>query len=386
MQKYGRTTELTSGQVQELNVTIEVCYELIFTICTKSAHFVDQIGIGPGSFSAGGDSGSLIVAKGSNDPVALLFAGGSNRTFANPIGLVLSRFGVGIDAGAPAQPSAPSAPVGLSVLGVDGAAQLAWSAPASDGGSPVTGYRLYRGTSPGTEQLLASVGPSGSYADAGLTNGVTYYYKLSALNAVGEGPLSAEAAATPLAQAPLDSFDRPDENPLSDAGRWTNGIKTSELGLKVGAGLLACGITSTATAWRNTQQYGPDAQASVTLSVLPAAGNAVRLYLRLQTPGTSGIDGYMLLYQQGSGSDTVSLTRLDNGTITVLKSFSLHAAAGDQLLLRTLGNRLEAWQQTSGNWQRLGDTTDNTYKTSGYTGVGLRGTTGRLDNFSAKTG
>ena len=58
---------------------------------------------GPGSFSTGGDSGSLIVtrARGSNDrkPVALLFAGSANTTIANPIDLVLERFGVSIDGG-----------------------------------------------------------------------------------------------------------------------------------------------------------------------------------------------------------------------------------------------------------------------------------------------
>ena len=60
--------------------------------------------ITPGGFSAGGDSGSLIVAKGqgrnkANDrkPVGLLFAGSSFATIANPIDAVLAAFGVTID-------------------------------------------------------------------------------------------------------------------------------------------------------------------------------------------------------------------------------------------------------------------------------------------------
>ena len=63
-----------------------------------------QIIITPGTFSAGGDSGSLIVedAKGKNasdrnKPVGLLFAGSPFFTVANPIGSVLERFGVTID-------------------------------------------------------------------------------------------------------------------------------------------------------------------------------------------------------------------------------------------------------------------------------------------------
>ncbi|MGD2218382.1 MAG: CARDB domain-containing protein [Gemmatimonadales bacterium] len=98
VQKYGRTTKLTQGTVTEVNVFVEVCYEAIFNFCIKSAYFYDQLGISPGTFSGGGDSGSLIVTDDAQkNPVGLLFAGGSERTFANRIDLVLKEFGVSID-------------------------------------------------------------------------------------------------------------------------------------------------------------------------------------------------------------------------------------------------------------------------------------------------
>jgi hypothetical protein len=98
VQKYGRTTRLTQGSVSDLNVTINVCYEAIFIFCVKQARFVNQIGITPGTFSGGGDSGSLIVTADANlNPVGLLFAGGETHTFANPIDPILSYFGVTID-------------------------------------------------------------------------------------------------------------------------------------------------------------------------------------------------------------------------------------------------------------------------------------------------
>jgi hypothetical protein len=100
VKKYGRTTGLTQGTVSELNVTVDVCYETLgFFRCKKLARFVEQIGIAPGTFSAGGDSGSLIVTKEGNNPVGLLFAGSSTRTIANPIGIVLTRFQVTVDGG-----------------------------------------------------------------------------------------------------------------------------------------------------------------------------------------------------------------------------------------------------------------------------------------------
>ena len=92
--KYGRTTGQTKGRISGINATVNVGYD------TGVARFVNQIVILGGGFSAGGDSGSLIVVeKGGNKgkPVGLLFAGSVNATIANPIGAVLTAFGVTID-------------------------------------------------------------------------------------------------------------------------------------------------------------------------------------------------------------------------------------------------------------------------------------------------
>jgi len=94
--KYGRTTGQTKGRVYAINVTVDVGYD------SGVARFENQIVITPGTFSAGGDSGSLIVvdSKRTSDhhkPVGLLFAGSSRYTIANPIGPVLDAFEVTID-------------------------------------------------------------------------------------------------------------------------------------------------------------------------------------------------------------------------------------------------------------------------------------------------
>jgi hypothetical protein len=91
VQKHGRTTGLTAGQVYAVNATVNVGYD------SGTARFINQIIITPGTFSAGGDSGSLIVTQSGNNPVGLLFAGSSSVTIANPIDLVLTRFGVTVD-------------------------------------------------------------------------------------------------------------------------------------------------------------------------------------------------------------------------------------------------------------------------------------------------
>jgi hypothetical protein len=92
--KYGRTTGFTSAGVDAIGATVNVAYD------NGTARFINQIIIKPGTFSAGGDSGSLIVADGGTDdrrPVGLLFAGSNAITIANPIAPVLARFGATID-------------------------------------------------------------------------------------------------------------------------------------------------------------------------------------------------------------------------------------------------------------------------------------------------
>lgn len=93
VRKRGRTTGHTVGIIRDVGADITVSYGPM-----GDAFFLDQIAItgAGGNFSAGGDSGSLIVDAASRRPVGLLFAGGTGVTFANPIALVLERFGVQI--------------------------------------------------------------------------------------------------------------------------------------------------------------------------------------------------------------------------------------------------------------------------------------------------
>jgi hypothetical protein len=95
VQKYGRTTGLTTGLVYAVNYTGPIGYD------SGTAYFEDQILILSltSPFSKAGDSGSLVVTVGGRNPVGLLFAGDTSGTWtiANPIGIVLEMFGVTID-------------------------------------------------------------------------------------------------------------------------------------------------------------------------------------------------------------------------------------------------------------------------------------------------
>jgi hypothetical protein len=92
--KTGRTTQLTSGQITAVGVTVNVNYG-----AGRVGRFVNQMSIrsASGDFSQGGDSGSLIWTwDARRAPVGLLFAGGGGTTFANPISAVLNALDVNL--------------------------------------------------------------------------------------------------------------------------------------------------------------------------------------------------------------------------------------------------------------------------------------------------
>ena len=74
---------------------------------------------------------------------------------------------------------------------------LSWNVPASDGGSAITNYKVYRGTTSGAYTSSGLVGSAAtSFTVTGLTNGTTYYFAVAAINSVGEGSKSSEISKT----------------------------------------------------------------------------------------------------------------------------------------------------------------------------------------------
>lgn len=94
----------------------------------------------------------------------------------------------------------PGAPTGVTGAPLDHAVALSWTAPASDGGSPITGYRItpYIGTTAQAPVLTGSA--STSFTVAGLTDGTSYTFTVAAVNAAGNGPDS--AASGPITPQP----------------------------------------------------------------------------------------------------------------------------------------------------------------------------------------
>jgi parallel beta-helix repeat protein len=96
-----------------------------------------------------------------------------------------------------ATPGVPTEPKAIAAKAGDSHIYLSWNPPDSEGGFPITNYLIYRGISPGEETFLTEIGKILYYNDTDVTNGIKYYYKVSARNEIGEGSLSQEVSATP---------------------------------------------------------------------------------------------------------------------------------------------------------------------------------------------
>ncbi len=155
---------------------------------------------GDGWYGGGGGGGtrsSIIGSPGgctdaSGNPIAKTIGGGGGggSSYADPsaTGVVFqvaanatSGGSASIDA---TQPTAPPAPASAAAVGAATSATVSWTAPASDGGSPITGYRVT--VIPGGAVL--DLGASArSTSVPGLFPGVNYSFEITAVNAVGVG-------------------------------------------------------------------------------------------------------------------------------------------------------------------------------------------------------
>jgi PKD repeat protein len=102
----------------------------------------------------------------------------------------------------PVEPTVPKTPY-LDGIRYSAKAILTWNAP-DNGGSDLTAYRILRGTSPGSETQIATVGGDKTqYEDASIDSSVDkYYYEVVAVNGLGDSPASNEVGLSVSADPP----------------------------------------------------------------------------------------------------------------------------------------------------------------------------------------
>jgi outer membrane protein OmpA-like peptidoglycan-associated protein len=84
----------------------------------------------------------------------------------------------------------PGAPTITAATSGNGQVRLSWNAPASDGGSTITGYDAYEKT-----RIVCAATSTHDCIVRGLTNGTSYRFTVEAVNARGNSPASSPSAA-----------------------------------------------------------------------------------------------------------------------------------------------------------------------------------------------
>ena len=277
-------------------------------------------------------------------------------------------------------PTAPSAPQNLQATGGNAQGSLSWSAPGNNGGSSITNYKIYRGTSSGSEALLTQIGNVTSYTDTGLTNGQTYYYKVTAVNSIGESPQSNEASAIPSAPPPpaqvtvsVKSVDL-SGNPIT--GLWT--VIRTPSGTTVSSGFTPVSFTVTSgnsyvvhvgNYQSDVFNHWNDGSTSSYYTITPTQNVILTAYYSTgTTPPPSTVPSAPQNLQASAGNTQVSLSwsaPSSNGG-SAITNYKIYrgTSSGTETLLTTVGNVLSYTDGTVTNGQAY------FYKVSAVNSVG----------------
>jgi len=252
----------------------------------------------------------------------------------------------------------PGAPTGVAATAGDGQATVTFTAPASNGGSAITGYTVT--SIPGG---FTATGSGSPITVTGLSNGVAYTFTVTATNSVGTSASSAPSSAVTPRAAQTITFANPGAQVFGTSPTLT---ATSSSGLPVsftssttavctitGGGALsfvtagACTINADQAGDATTLPAPTVSQTFTVNAVVPGAptgvaatagdGQATVTFTAPASNGGSAITGYTVtsipggFTATGSGSP-ITVTGLSNGvaytfTVTATNSVGTGAAS-----------------------------------------------------------
>lgn len=218
-----------------------------------------------------------------------------------------------------------------------------------------TSYNIYRSTTSGGEAIyksgiLASGGTSTLFTDTNVTNGTTYYYKVTALNAAGETAPSTESSATPVAAGALRDAD-------------IGGLAPSA-GSAVGSGTITLSGGG-ADIFGNSDQFNFDSSAGATgntaltteITSLSNTNPFTKAGLMLRSDGSPGSAQVSVLATPGNGVMFEWCAVAGNASVSVKDSTVPIPTASNPVWLQLIriGNSFSAFYSLNGSaWVQVG--------------------------------
>jgi fibronectin type 3 domain-containing protein len=228
-ERYGANTYTIGGLTANTNYTVRLHFcENYFTASGLRVFNVSINGTSElSNFDIYATAGAIhkavtkqyTIASDANGNIAVAYTNVTNNALSNGVEVLT------------ASGSPPAAPTGLAASAGNAQVSLTWNSS-----SGATSYNVYRGTTSGSEVSIATGISSTSYTNTGLTNGTTYFYKVTAVNANGESGKSNEASATPSAGGGGNTH----------TGTWScKGVMTTTASFKNISEVVSCASNST---------------------------------------------------------------------------------------------------------------------------------------------
>lgn len=187
----------------------------------------------------------------------------------------------------------------------------------------------------------------------------------------------------------VDNFNRADEDPLSDGGKWTKGpMLFGSNAARIVSNQARAALTAEGNSYRNDISPGPNVELHVLLTFATGGvTQALRLYARLADIGSTTTDGYSYeITGAGDGTFNGKLYRIDNHVRTQLGSTvtGLAYTTGDKMGFEIIGSNLKGYRLPSGgSWTEVISSSDGTYSSAGSVAFSLISIVG--DDFYAGT-
>ena len=237
-----------------------------------------------------------------------------------------------VPGGSPPAPTVPGAPAGLTGTSASGAVSLSWAPPMTTGGVAITNYLVeYRPT--GTTPWSTFAHPVSTVTNAsvgGLTNGTSYDFRVSAINAVGTGLPTSTISVSPGASGPELLADPGFESGLSGWVPFSVGTMT-RVPSPVRSGANALNIAAVSA---TASKVGMTQNSVVSKTT---AGTVYTAQCWVQAVGANTtVQIHFVEYTQNFGSyvllGTTSIPRLTQGVWTLVKVSSTAVASNERMI------------------------------------------------------
>jgi hypothetical protein len=187
----------------------------------------------------------------------------------------------------------------------------------------------------------------------------------------------------------LDDFNRPDEDPLSDGGRWITPTPNTGGSLQVISDQCAGrSATGGSEMYWHQQRWKANMEVFCTLAVKPLANEWFFLNLRINNNDTASafVSSYFLLMTALSGTDKIEIYREQPGgggtaVTTQLAIVSQEFAAGDRFWFTAIDNVLTGYRDDGTGFAQVLTVTDTAFNNDGFISVQIKNATCRIDDF-----